>query len=697
MSGMESLGICGSRRPWFSLIRPLNTTSNAADAQVDFFGQDAAPLQVTIGEETSSSFQVSLQPKGVIRLITSGEGGGLGWAAVTMDQPLNGSGIFQIFEADSQLAGARPVAAGALVTEVGVSATPLYNQLDLIVNTLGNLNTGVALALPLIYESDEPGSEVRVTANLRRKEGSIVANRSLFVPNGGHRSLFVTEIFPDLPDSTNIHEFEGSMTLSSSALMAPLALSSAGAKLTSNPVLRTGLNTFSPVSEVTPFQNLTGTAPGFHWLLHQNDGDLALEKVKIFAPELGLDTDAIGLGDALAEGYMALGNNTRTFEFRVGGKGSIEFDALITKSDGVLVQGTGIMTGTPQGGLEVELTLLGKEPFTEVGDDADQEFFFKPGIILAPTSPGTVTITTEFTSVSSRPDQDAPVIRKTTQELTFVDPDAQRPNLEYVSPTFPQPSDEIFLAGTNFGEGPTVSFPGPEGERIITEASREEGGSLRAVVPAEAVDGEIMVDNGSGEGNPYRLKVVFGPTHQFTVGANGNTIQQDDPIQDFELVFEQGPVEFFMEQALAEIYNLDLDFETLEVDSVVGKGVERVRRSSEEFDLKITEASAERLVLQAVDSNSDSAERTVTVGKIEDDEGSTIGLVFHYRPDELYEDPVMLEAGYDHEIRLSFTDLPVLWPDPIGRTSSLAFMISTTTDGTETKRRSIDLSVLDVP
>ena len=205
--------------------------------------------------------------------------------------------------------------------------------------------------------------------------------------------------------------------------MAPLALRSAGAKLTSTPTLGARLNGFAPTSTIEFSQTLTGTSPGIRWLLHQNDNDFVLEKLKISAPDLGLNRELIEPGDTFAIGYFARGTNSRAPELIAKAETGLEFDLVFSMGDGIFTQGSGKMEGTANGNLTLELTLQDKKPFSEAYDDADQHFFFLPGLINAPGTAGPITITTEFTSVSSQPQANEPIVRRITQEVTFVESD----------------------------------------------------------------------------------------------------------------------------------------------------------------------------------------------------------------------------------------------------------------------------------
>ncbi len=695
-------GVFGGLRVVTSVVL-FNNTPNPASGMIEFFNSDTSPLEVTIDGETNSLFDFAILGGGVLRLQTSGTGVGVGWAQVTMDQPLGGSGIFQVLETGAASAAAETLTpAGALVAEVGVAATPLFRRFRLIVSSLDPFNTGLAVAVPQISPSDELGAEVNLNLSLRDRAGNLAAFSSIKVPRGGHTSRFLTEIFnpTDFPN-LDIREFDGSLSFSRGERMAPLALRSAGAKLTSTPTLLTRLNQFRPVSTLDVAQNLSGSSPAIRWLLHQNDNDFALEKVRISAPELGLNTDGLGEGSRLAFGYLALGANTRTLELLVRGPGGVDFDTVITKSDGVFVQARGRMEGTPDGGLIVELTLLGKEPFTEVADDADQEFFFPSGLIQAPASSGPVTITTEFTSVSTDPSGRAPIVRRTTQEIVFALPDAQKANLEAIAPQFPQPGRALRLGGTNLGDAPIVLFPMAGGETVSVPAARDEEDVLIVGVPAGLVDGAIRVDNGQGPGNPHQAKLLFSPRFQLGLIETEEELLQPQTLSDPTVFFdfEQDPAQFVLERFSVELYDVDVPLAALAIDSLVGGGVMTQGFNQEAFDLKVSEAEEDRAVLVAVSplDPTQLSGQTLTVQKVRDGEGAPLGLVFTYVPDSLAQEPVMLEPPNSFELRFDLAGFPIQLPPSGAQVLAAVSMWSGTTNGADSGLEVEAGRILEIP
>ncbi len=242
----------------------FNNTENEATGLIEFFNSDATSMEVTIGEETGSSFDFSVNPRGVLRLVTAGRGELRdGWARVSMDQPLSGSAIFSIFEESGPTAASYPqTAAPQLVTEVGVGGQALVEGAYVIVDTRGVFDTGIALVFPISTTRED------ATLNFWLYDAEGVFLKNVQRPLGPlmHSAFFVTELFADEP-GLDPEDFQGSLLVSSGFPFAPLALRSAGVKLTSTPALplTTG---FAPVATLELAQNLAGTRPVLEWTLH---------------------------------------------------------------------------------------------------------------------------------------------------------------------------------------------------------------------------------------------------------------------------------------------------------------------------------------------------------------------------------------------------------------------------------------------
>ncbi len=355
-----------------------------------------------------------------------------------------------------------------------------------------------------------------------------------------------------------------------------------------------------------------------------------------------------------------------------------------SKSDGVHVQGSGKIDGTPSGGLTLDLTLDAKEPFSEVRDDADQHFFFLPGLINLPDSAGPITITTEFTSVSSRPDADLPIVRKTTQEITIANPDATKANLRQITPQFPLPGELMTLLGTNLGENPVVHFPTTAGGTIQVEAGLDGAGNLVAPVPSGVVDGPIQIDNGTGVGNNYRVKILFSPVFRAGLGAAEtpqSAIQGAEGGGDFFFLFQQPPEQFVLSELRVRIPGADMalsELSTGDGENIVGSGRMKLGFNQTNFDLKVLALEENAAELQLVDAGGVSLEIKIRVERqVAEDEATE--LLFWYRPDDAQEEPALLDDRSSLELQINFRALPVQFPQGDIPVTGIARMTSTPT------------------
>ena len=539
----------------------FNNTDNPAMGTVEFFKSDSSALEVSVGNKTASSFDFALNPRGVVRLRTAGTGDlETGWARVTMDQPLSGSAMFSIFDTAAPLSSSQGLGA-TLVTEVGVgSATLTQQDTFLIADSRGGFNTGIALVNPLPNQDRMTIFFFLVTA-----DGQTRTQRRIDAPPLTHRALFMTEIFEGFP---GIDDFNGHILVSGAGnFLAPLVLRSAGVKLTSTPLFER-TNGFAPESTLSLSNNLTGASPVVEWRIHQRDDDVSLHKIKISAPGLGLDTSGVEVGNIVVSGFLPADRNSQRFQFIAKEKGSLLFDAVALTKDGLEIQATGRFDGSPTGGLTFEFERLGSEPFTKVGEDGDHIYTLPAGLIRAPASPGTVTITTDFLSVSSQPDADVPVTRTTTQELDFVAPAPNRPHLTGVSSTFPQPGEILTLSGSNLTDGSLVHFPVAREETVVFEGQITEEGDFIVPVPSNLASGPIQVENGAGKGNLFQFRTLFSPGFEaaFTTGAG------DGGLGELLLGFDMPAEQFFMDSVIVTIPNFDADFTGLTPETKVGSG-----------------------------------------------------------------------------------------------------------------------------
>ncbi len=373
----------------------------------------------------------------------------------------------------------------------------------------------------------------------------------------------------------------------------------------------------------------------------------------------------------------------------------LEVEPGVASAGGTFTQGTGVLEGSPSGGLSVELRLLDKQPFTEVGDDADQFFFLPPGLISSPSSARTVTVKAEFTSVSTSLDHDKRIVRKTTQEIAFVAADPAKANLEAISPLFVQPRQALTLFGTNLGQDSKVVFSNQDGIQTEAPVFQIEGSNL-AIVPSGAADGEIRVDNGFGLGNAYEVKVLFGPTFETrqVVGEGLPGIQGDTAL-GIQFAFRQPALQVLLTEHTVEMYGVSADFSTLQPEAVVGSG--SIEESGTSFDLVVESAEPSSAILQVLQSSSRLIAR-IQVLEIPDSDGSVIGLAFIYEPEEREEEAVILDQFSTLTWIFKLNSFPFLILEGQSTITSFATMLSTPIDerGNMSQLSVVQSSSLDI-
>ncbi|MEJ2078543.1 MAG: hypothetical protein P8Z74_11120, partial [Acidobacteriota bacterium] len=167
----------------------FNNRDQSVSGTLEFVDSDGDPLTLKIGNRRASSFDYTLAPRAVKRIVTSGEGGVKGgWAHFTADGHIAGTAIFQILDS-----------AGVPVNEVGVSDASEMPIANFVADTLGNARTGYAIANPGSEDND-------VEFSLYDKNGTLKAEKTVTLGAGAHISQFVDELFKGV---SGIGEFEG--------------------------------------------------------------------------------------------------------------------------------------------------------------------------------------------------------------------------------------------------------------------------------------------------------------------------------------------------------------------------------------------------------------------------------------------------------------------------------------------------------
>lgn len=208
-------GTVGNLR--FQTTIVLVNTGPAVTVELAFFKTGAGdPFELTLGDlGTDSTFSIDLPQGGSVSLQTSGTGTiGAGYARVTdprnsMNSLLGGTAVFTRSEVDT----------GILLYEAGVPATSSLSTFTLFVDTLGNLDTGLALvnvqnSLAAAGQAQEP----EISLSLRDTDFQDIANTVIHLAAGAHTAQYIGQYFDQVPEA---NEMQGTLVVESS--QAPLA------------------------------------------------------------------------------------------------------------------------------------------------------------------------------------------------------------------------------------------------------------------------------------------------------------------------------------------------------------------------------------------------------------------------------------------------------------------------------------------
>jgi len=190
----------GGYRSNILLLNPQDTA--ATNAKMEFFNNDGMPQSIPIDGQLQTSFDVPLAPKGVARVVTDGISPDLkvAWVKVTSAVPIYGSAIFQT------------IGDARILSEAGVSSSPLMQHFIAYASSLGTTESGIAICNPASVDAV-------IDVKLRESTGKVAASTQLVLPPRGHIAKFFTEWFPN-----GYGEFEGSIEFSSSVAVAAVAL-----------------------------------------------------------------------------------------------------------------------------------------------------------------------------------------------------------------------------------------------------------------------------------------------------------------------------------------------------------------------------------------------------------------------------------------------------------------------------------------
>jgi hypothetical protein len=633
-------GLVGDYRCVSSVLLFNNTTASASGT-VEFLGWNSTtkasvPMMVTIGGVKASVFPFLLNPGGARRMMTSGQGSGqVGWARVKMDKPISGAAVYQIISPT-----------GNLSAEVGITSAAISNSFNLIADTIGLFDTAIALANPA-----ENGVPANVYASLLGKSGSSVASTSFSLAAGEHKPLYLTQLFPNY---SRISEFEGRIRFDCGNPIIPLTLRSFGEKLTSVPVLRF-THGFAPTGIIEPVQNLAGSKPSLRWRISQPIGDLAINSIQVSAPALGLNPANLRVGDQLGYGVFLLDIDGD----QLGGIVNLTVTSLtdgisfMVSADGLLLQGsqigllqmTGKIRGNAASGFTIDMTSGNLPPrSTNGGVGVAMDIFFRPDLIVAPATAGTIQVTSVYESPSTKiQEAGVPIRTRVIQPVTFVAPDAVVANLTKIDPVLPGPKTRIRLQATNLGSQPKIYFTPAGGTRFERTPVSADATGCEVEMPDFLGEGVVQIDNGQGIGNSVYFRSVFAPKLDLQALATGNATP-------LSFTITTGAEQLALAGFTLEMLNTDRTLSGFargaDVGTITTTGGSRTNFTNE-VPILVISSAADKLVLDVSGNGS----RTLTIQKIQS------GLTFTYEFVTPYPSPLVNAVLSTMEIKL--TGVPI--------------------------------------
>lgn len=197
----------------------FNQNDTQATVTISFFGDNGAPLSLTVNGETATSIQAVVPARGTVSLSSDGSGDGsggakVGWARLVANQEVGAQAFFEIRQGD------------AIVTQATVESTGSQRLLDVFVGQEAGTRSGVAL----VNLSESP---IAVRLTLRDSQGSVRGTIDITLQGREHTAMFIDELFPD------VNLTRGSMNLSSTGPLGVTTLQQTGLVIGTLPIIET--------------------------------------------------------------------------------------------------------------------------------------------------------------------------------------------------------------------------------------------------------------------------------------------------------------------------------------------------------------------------------------------------------------------------------------------------------------------------
>ncbi|HSR51027.1 MAG TPA: hypothetical protein VLV83_09360 [Acidobacteriota bacterium] len=411
-------GLFGNLR-FTTTLTFLNNTDLDAQLNIrirDTGGQD---LPLSFGEMQGSNLTVDVPARGGAQLVSDGstDPGAIGWIQVVSEVPVTGSAAFTLED----------LSQGVVLSDVGVPSALLADHYSLFAEVGGGVNTGVGITnaaeapidvrFRLFEESQDAPAAAFTTRRASSKPRQLLATVTRTLPAFQHQGLFISELFPDVPQVTEGNfrgrlEMEASIPELTGDLLRPpfagLTLLSRGALLTSLPAAP-HLPLFAPRAYLVPATDIAGSSPGACIRYSQRAGELTIQQARFLISRVSLDLGAAQddtLGNYILDAatdvlygrlFFSVEDDVVTFSPLVNPINEGEANLFSATARNVPPGEEGL----PEGGVLIETatdpTLIDSESATTALGEYRSQICFDAGILQMP-SEGEVTFHQELHS-----------------------------------------------------------------------------------------------------------------------------------------------------------------------------------------------------------------------------------------------------------------------------------------------------------
>ena len=514
----------------------MNNTALDADVAITIFDTNGQPLELGFGEKSGSSFSVTVPAGCAVQLVSDGttNPGAVGWVTAQSNVPVTGGAAFTLKDRQS----------GRVLSDVGIPSSVVTDNMSLFVRVDESIDTGIGITEPTGFPTEvrfrlygqsvaDPAASLLRRGPTINRSPDFLEQRILTFNGLEHKGLFVSELFPDVPEVAE-RRLSGRLEVQAvfdgigpilKVPMGGITLTARGALLTSQPVAD-HKTFFSPHFYFVPATEIAGSSPGFCLAYNQRSGELPIAAAEFTIGDVsldlsGLETDEVGTYVLNASGFLIMG----TLFIAPREDGSVDFFTLVNLAgDGESNLFTGQITNLAGGGIRIKTET---DPNVYLSDQSSlslgaylTNICFDSGILQMPAEAGSIEITERFESAPPNLFSETLAVPLQTGERLIAErtstylvesPVAGAPQINAVSPSEAIGGGELEVSGSGFsssGANTVTLSNGSSMELTVLEANSTR---LLTRVPQGVQSSMLMVETDGQNSNPYQVRVAFAP------------------------------------------------------------------------------------------------------------------------------------------------------------------------------------------